>query len=431
MPRKAKRSKNYYIDDEAGCSDDATDSDNEISQRPRRKRKTKAKTKKQLKEEAMRMEAERTVYTLDECLYADVLESLLCLEEARGSWSAGARALFCEFKQNKSKTFNSSIMVHYKRPKYMNDIKSGRVYAYPSIQNLPGRFTRLTCHGLYRDIDIRKCAPTCLLYIATQLLDMQPAVLSAYVADPQGYAERLRVKYEVLREAPMEMIKKVFNVVMHGGSYKSVARDYNIEITEDNFVEEFEQFHNEMYVIASKAESHPEFVPILQVLRENNKDKSGTFIAFIWQHIEGKILEHLVEYFTKYTDTKPGVLKHDGLMVNSSKPIEPDVLRAAEAFVLDHVSVEITLVEKSLEPTREDIEFSRGPKLLYMLSDTTSQAMHIISRYAYTHKHVRLTTFKGKKILDGISPVTCIRHNSPEASSVNTWCIRRYLQRQH
>lgn len=334
-------------------------------------------------------------YSLTEVCDVSILESLVILQEFSLEQTQVARAMLNKFRKAARTQHASAVIVKYKYPANMAHHRCGRVYAYPSIQGLKGEFTRLCCHEFYRDVDVRRCAPTCLLHIATTYLQMRCPTLETYVADPTLCIQQIKLKNHCVQHAPDEMFKKAFNVVMHGGSYETVLREFDIDPAHP--VAEFETFHNEVNRIATAAMESETFFPLYSVVRDKPNSR-GSFIGMIWQKIEGEILESLFHFFQS-TNFKPGVLKHDGMLVRSKEAVPPDVMRLAEAHVFQTTSIRIHLVEKPMEPSKEEWDLLASPFHLHMIKDTTDAAIQLVLRHAYNNNCVRLTTLRGVEIM--------------------------------
>jgi len=369
-------------------------SDDEPHARKRRKRKKLSKEEQKKKAQAKEMA--RQQYVLHEKMDGDVLQQCLTLKAQDCERNLCGRKLFKQLKLNKTKEFQCSVRATYMYPEHMADIRSGRVYAFPSLQGLQARLTRLCAGSYYRDIDIRKCAPTCLSHVAENVLKIECPLLKCYVADPESFVQKIRDLHEDLQAVSMDFFKKAFNVVMHGGSYRTVMRDFSIPIDLDPNLD-FENFQNEVRSIANTAKSTPRFRELYDVAMSRPNPKAS-FISFVWQHYEGLALRSLFNFF-KNSDNPPGVLKHDGIMVYGSKPIECSVLRSAEQSVFTDMGMRVNLVEKSLRPTADDLEYIRGDRMLYMLKDDNARVQHLLARHAYVHNHVRLVNFRGVSIL--------------------------------
>lgn len=393
MQRSFSQGVNSSNDDAPPQETDEEVSSEEEEVMPKKKRKVSAKQKKKKAEEQAK---KREAYVLYEQMDTGVLNQCMTLRAMAAKTSLCAREMCLLYNKQAKLKMSNSIPVVYKYPANMVKLRSGRVYAYPSMQSLQGRLVRLCASEYYRDIDIRKCAPTCMVYIAREKLDIVCPILQSYVRDPEAYIQQLQELHPSLEQAPPAMFKKIFNVVMHGGAYGPIMHEFGVPV--DDTIIEFELFHNEVHAIANKAKTHPDFEP-LWTIAQTRPGPQASFVSFIWQHVEGLVLRALVSFFEN-TDTPPGVLKHDGLMVYGNQPITEYVLLDAQTHVKLLTGVTVVLVEKSLEPTPEDFAFLRGPRLLHMIKDDDSKVKHLLSQHAYKHGHVRLLNFRGVSILE-------------------------------
>jgi hypothetical protein len=92
--------------------------------------------------------------------------------------------------------------------------------------------------------------------------------------------------------------------------------------------------------------------------KESKVDAASLFMHFIYEHYERKVLTAMVAY-CKSIDRKVTALIHDGLHMRlkfGETSIDKELLRGMEKFVLEETDFRITIVEKSLKPTPEDLE---------------------------------------------------------------------------
>ena len=345
------------------------------------------------RKQAVEEDPRKVVYTLDETIDLVALEELLPLMELPGEVSQRAYALLVAHKEAK-RNQRGTITTKYYRGNDFESLDTGRVYAYPSIQGLKGTLNRLCCHSLYVDIDIRKCAPACLLHIGDTLFGKSMPSLSAYYERTEEFLDRVRSESRQINfvDLPDKVFKQAINSLIHGGNYEKVFLSNDVDTGP---IDSLENIKNEVVTLRDMCIAHPEFEPMWDAC-VNRPNRRATFTSLIWQHIESQAIQKLVEFFDN-EGIKPGVLKHDGLMVHwqTSTPFPDDVLRAAEAMLLRH-GFHFDLVVKPLTPTADDVKFSYGRKHLHLLQDNTARVLHCIQRDAYSRGLCRVRSISGE-----------------------------------
>lgn len=100
---------------------------------------------------------------------------------------------------------------------------------------------------------------------------------------------------------------------------------------------------------------------------KGNNNPLGTFISRLWQEKENTVLEAMMNHIEKKEGLKVGVLVYDGLMVERKKgkklPLDESVLKRTEQSVFETTGFWVRLTEKTMEPTKEDLELLAGEKI--------------------------------------------------------------------
>ena len=230
----------------------------------------------------------------------------------------------------------------------------GRLYAYPSLQSIPGWIRRLCSFKVYHDVDIENCFPVILRQIA-QHHGVRCPLLTRYVQNRQRAFERVRQELPGTTEWSRAQLKKCFLIVLHGG-------DYTYNVTAGAHSEFLDAFDEEIRTVSDNLQRLPAFADMVQRLnqRDDKTNKQGTFIGWICQQVECEIILAVRLYLEQH-GRRVGVLVFDGLMVLADETgfLPADILRGAEAHVWRATGFSIHLVEKSLEPTAEDYEHLR------------------------------------------------------------------------
>ena len=95
----------------------------------------------------------------------------------------------------------------------------------------------------------------------------------------------------------------------------------------------------------------------------------GTFTSRVWQFHERQCMFAIKDWFEKHgnaTNNVPEALMQDGLHISrsvkgSTDHVPQQMLTKCEAFVFKNTDMRVKLVEKSLQPTPEDLEWFWGP----------------------------------------------------------------------
>lgn len=333
------------------------------------------------------------MYTLEETIDLCALGDLLPLMALPTQVSIDANALYSAHKQAK-KHQKGFITVKYYKGKHFEKLPTGRVYAYPSLQTLKGTLARICSHTLYVDLDIRKCAPACLLHVARKSFGKHLSRLNAYYQDTDGFLDVVRGESQNVNyiELPDKTFKEAINSLIHGGSYEKKFEEAGVPTGP---IPSLEDIKNEVITLRDMCIAHPDFEKMWDACADR-PNRRATFTSLLWQHVESQAISKLVEFFS-CAGFKPGVLKHDGLMIHwpSLDPFPVDMLRDAEAFLRIELDLNIDLVQKPLTPTPSDREFLRGRKHLHLLPNDTSRAIHCILQHACHRKLHRVQNTAG------------------------------------
>ena len=130
---------------------------------------------------------------------------------------------------------------------------------------------------------------------------------------------------------------------------------------------------------------------------ELNSNPIGTFTSRVWQYHEHEclmVIKHWFEKNGKPTQNVPSSLIHDGLhvtrtTVGNTEPLPVAMLRTCEARVLKKTTLVVQLVEKSLKPTKKDIEWYWGAFSLAKLHGD-DRPKYLLSRSGQLGKFKRL-----------------------------------------
>ncbi len=335
-------------------------------------------------------ETRQLAYTMEETIDVGALKEVATLMSLNQQVATNIASMLALYKDTKIGTITTKY--YYPEP----NVNDGRAFAgSPSIQGLKGAVTRLCAHSLYKEIDIVKCAPTMLLYIAERYTHTNVSTLQRYVNDASSFFEYLRniAGLDGYLDIPDSAFKECVNSLIHTGSYEEVLRKYGVV---SGPIQALEDMQNEVSALRDKCVIHPVFEKMWDACA-NKANRRGSFVSLIWQHIEGKAIRRLIEFLAQ-KNIIVSVLKHDGLLVrwDNDVPFPVQVLRDAEAFIRQPPeAIHLQLAVKALTPRKEDLDLLRGRKHLHMLTCDTARIVHCLQQHAYKHRMIRVKSSCG------------------------------------
>ena len=280
-------------------------------------------------------------------------------------------------------------VVSYHFGKEWNNLGSyaGRVYpdGKLSLGCLRAELRGFLCVGEWTDIDLENAHPKALLQIFAKSGIRTPQ-LFYYVANRD---ECLRVLMDTLKTDDGEYIsrkraKNLFLRLTYGGSLRSwiegtatdeenkqppITNYHELPHETRKFLDAFEK-ETQHIILKYICDANPEIVAKYTRLKKRNPQASTA--SLFAQNLERKLLESLFEYcrlqgltrnpkqkprdYNKIRSIRPHevILCFDGLMLRNEhiqrvgKTI-PEVLREAEAFILDKTSFDMRLTEKPID----------------------------------------------------------------------------------
>jgi hypothetical protein len=269
------------------------------------------------------------------------------------------------------KTDSDSLRIRYEQK-----TTGGRFFAKDaSLQSVSGWICRTLTAGMYWDIDVENCAPTCLLHQFTVHDVDVPPLLFQYVSDRQEFIQQRLPGFS------RGFVKKAILSVIHDGDYTVIL---GREVPLLNAMKA--EIESSMERLRGKVE----YADMWFSVQEKPHPKA-TFTAYMWQQLESEILMHMYEYFTS-NGFCVGVLKHDGLLVERTGrgccPVS--VLRACESSIEITVGISVKLNEKPHDQTESDIDKFYGPMHLRSLKTDLERVKYMCVREAMQHGYKRM-----------------------------------------
>jgi hypothetical protein len=195
---------------------------------------------------------------------------------------------------------------------YAPDWKSGRLYARdPSLQKIKGVVKRLICD--HYDLDLYNCAVVLTSQLAIKTLGKAPKMVVGYAKDRPYFFNMCRETHPQFTD---KQLKPLFLAVLHGGSHTSpkVLEELNIPVADWPTIAQpiptLKQWEEAVKKMTNALWEHPDHAALRkrvevrvskQILTKPDKkpNAKGSFLAFLWQDVESKIIQELLSFFTK------------------------------------------------------------------------------------------------------------------------------------
>jgi phage/plasmid-associated DNA primase len=245
----------------------------------------------------------------------------------------------------------------------------GRAYSSSmSLQSMPRWCKRLVGHFYQHDIDIEN-AMFILLQGLCKKYKLKTPQLDEYCENREYY----------LSLGDRKAMKQLFIQLANGGNAYYPVKE--IKQFVDDFKKEMVEITNTFYQMDD-----------FQSIREMAAKEVGTtdplavqkyFFYLFNSKIESQVIDVILSVFRKKTQIN--VLVHDGFMIAKTEKTTRKLIRTlcqkAQKLVLDKFGFIISISEKSLEPTIEDLAKLDGPKDLEIMNPFT-RGTYIITTHA-------------------------------------------------
>ena len=255
-------------------------------------------------------------------------------------WFEGFKKTMVKYSENKT----NSKTITYSQP-----VPETRLIANNGIQCFPREIRNYILTGddgqpMYKDIDVVNCHPVILEQLFVLNGINKPEFIYKYNTDRKGTIKKLKFKDKLC------CIKIINNSDLY----------YTDTI--------IKQFHNTLY---------RELIPILKKKEEfkqyikKKKNQDGTFISYVLQYYENKILHSLVRGLEEQEHTT-GILMFDGCMIeNSDNELDLDAI--VESISID-TGFDIELSEKPVKTDWIPNEDNKGHfvDFIKQIADTDS-----------------------------------------------------------
>jgi len=244
-----------------------------------------------------------------------------------------------------------SIKVNYKRSQYDVD-GIFRLYSSGGLQQIPSKFRGILCNGLSTDIDIVNCHPVIALNLCRQH-NIECPYLTKYCTERKSLIDAGKItKQEVLKIMNKETMTKGLSgwAVALDGEFKNIQKELSTH--------------------------YPHILKMAD--DKSKKNKMGTFMSYLCQSIETKIIESIVAE----CPYKVSVLMFDGFLIDGVVPDE--YIHSLSEFVKTKFNMDVQFAIKPHDTTLQipdDYQFD-DPEIQYATLKTKyeSQGLSYIER---------------------------------------------------
>lgn len=239
------------------------------------------------------------------------------------------KALYDNAKSNNR--YNVSTFTYsYSKSSAISRAGYGRLYSVEkgSLERLEKTLRHSLCAGIYWDVDITNAQPTILSQMAKSR-GLKVDFLSYYVSNRNEIINLMMNQYNMTRDE---------------------VKDWIIKCIFGSNIPELKLLQNELKSLAKELrDDYSELYDKIDKIKEKNK--IGTFLAYVAQTEECKCLLAMNEYFTK-NGRDVGVLCYDGCMVkvlNNENEFPEKLLKGCEKYIRKLTNYDIKLQIKEMK----------------------------------------------------------------------------------
>jgi hypothetical protein len=239
---------------------------------------------------------------------------------------------------------NGYANVKYNKTK---DISFGRVFPNKSLGFISIRreIRQTLAKNYYVDIDVENCHPTMLLQICEHF-GLECRVIKKYVSNRDKYLKHCMNEYGIDRE----QAKRLFIILLYGGSLDKWYKDNNIEIVDNSLTRFLCYFEKTIKAIGNiLATNNKMIVEELQ----NKKDEeinNNSIQAYYLQEYEYRVISCVYEYLNNnnYIVNNDCAICHDGIMIPKDKYNEK-ILEELSDEVFNKIGFRLTFTQKEMK----------------------------------------------------------------------------------
>ncbi len=196
---------------------------------------------------------------------------------------------------------------------------------------------------------------------------------------------------EWLKLGNRDDVKKVFIVVQYLGDPYVPELPFATAAQRQEFGGFVAELKKEMMLICALLYSKEIFAEERRAAddeKEEGTNINASFLSLVLQRRENDICNAIAEFFKKQK-REVGTRIYDGCLIERSRHgskelLDPQLIRGAQDYVMQQTRFSVTLVEKSLEPTDEDLKVWTGEKDIERMAPF-ERLTYVMSRYAKMH----------------------------------------------
>jgi hypothetical protein len=202
----------------------------------------------------------------------------------------------------------------------------GRLYAdSASLQQLKKGIRNTICEDLYDDIDMKKSAPTVLLWLG------------------DNYKIKMKNLYSFVKTDNYKHLKKHVNDILFGGNVPE-----NIDLKDKKYLLDLK---SQMFLLYDKLMNDPKYAFMLNHIKENRKwNIEGALCADVYQYIEADILREVFIYLSNiHVDTRNDVKMYDGFQHYPKNTMTNDIIDNINTHIFNKMTIPVKFVVKPFE----------------------------------------------------------------------------------
>lgn len=248
---------------------------------------------------------------------------------------------------------NNKISIVYKTSKDFKKNNFGRIYGfhnskYGCLGTLPRTIRGYLADDDYIDIDIKRCHWYLLKYLIQKNGELNESYINNFINNYDDLVKKIASEkifkddnYSMYHTDTDKAKESIFGLLYASPNYLGKNSKLILELDDT-----FKRLHNQIYnvLLPSLKEEYKELVEILT--KKNDKNKDGTILSHILQHLERIVVLDIVKYFND-NGYKIGCIIHDGFLMYKSNNFTDDFLEQCEKYIKEkYKNLEIKLVIK-------------------------------------------------------------------------------------
>lgn len=239
---------------------------------------------------------------------------------------------------------NGYANVKYNKTK---DISFGRVFPNKSLGFISIRreIRQTLAKNYYVDIDVENCHPTMLLQICEHF-GLECKVIKKYVSNRDKYLKHCINEYGIDRE----QAKRLFIILLYGGSLDKWYKDNNIEIVDNSLTRFLCYFEKTIKAIGNILATNNKIIVDELQNKKDEEINNNSIQAYYLQEYEYRVISCVYEYLNNnnYIVNNDCAICHDGIMIPKDKYNEK-ILEELSDEVFNKIGFRLTFTQKEMK----------------------------------------------------------------------------------